>query len=263
MPILLDTARSGASAELRGDNCLTIGLVNNMPDAALDATERQFIDLIRAASASLIVRLKLFSVPTIPRSAQARAAVAQRYRDVSELWDTHLDGLIVTGNEPRAQSLRDEPYWPSLTRVMEWAEHNTSSTIWSCLAAHAAVLHADGIERRPLEDKLFGVFDCETVADHPLLAGVARGLRVPHSRINDLPEPSLRSSGYQVLSRSGGAGVDAFVKAEQDSSLFVFFQGHPEYGDDSLLREYRRDVGRFLRGECANCPALPQGYFGD
>ena len=74
MPILLDTARSGASAELRGDNCLTIGLVNNMPDAALDATERQFIDLIRAASASLIVRLKLFSVPTIPRSTRLAAA---------------------------------------------------------------------------------------------------------------------------------------------------------------------------------------------
>jgi homoserine O-succinyltransferase/O-acetyltransferase len=263
MPILLDTARSGASAELRGDNCLTIGLVNNMPDAALDATERQFIDLIRAASPGLIVRFKLFSVPTIPRSAQARAAVAQRYRDVSELWDTHLDGLIVTGNEPRAASLRDEPYWAGLTRVMDWAEHNTDSTIWSCLAAHAAVLRADGIEREPRKDKLFGVFHCEVVRWHPLTAGMPSRLPVPHSRHNDLPAAALNAAGYRVLSRSAATGADMFVGPDRGASLFLFFQGHPEYDADSLAREYRRDVGRFLRGEHDNFPALPQGYFDD
>ena len=263
MPILLDTARSGASAELRGDNCLTIGLVNNMPDAALDATERQFIELIRAASPGLIVRFKLFSVPTIPRSAQARAAVAQRYRDVSELWDTHLDGLIVTGNEPRAQSLRDEPYWPSLTRVMEWAVHNTESTIWSCLAAHAAVLHADGIEREPRKEKLFGIFHCDVVRWHPLTAGMPSRLPVPHSRHNDLPAAALNAAGYRVLSRSAATGADMFVGPDRGASLFLFFQGHPEYDADSLAREYRRDVGRFLRGERDNFPALPQGYFDD
>jgi homoserine O-succinyltransferase len=261
MPILLDTASSGASAELRGDNCLTIGLVNNMPDAALDATERQFIDLIRAASPGLIIRLKLFSVPTISRSAQARAALVGRYRDVSELWDTHLDGLIVTGNEPRAQSLRDEPYWPSLTRVMDWAEHNTDSTIWSCLAAHAAVLYAHGIEREPRKEKLFGVFQCDVVRWHPLTAGIPSRLPVPHSRHNDLPAATLLANGYRVLSRSAATGVDMFVGPDRGASLFLFFQGHPEYDADSLAREYRRDVGRFLRGERDNFPALPQGYF--
>ena len=261
MPILLDTARSGANAELRGDNCLTIGLVNNMPDAALDATERQFIDLIRAASPGLIVRLKLFSVPTIARSAQARAALVGRYRDVSELWDAHLDGLVVTGNEPRAQSLCDEPYWPSLTRVMEWAEHNTDSTIWSCLAAHAAVLRADGIEREPREEKLFGVFHCDVVRSHALTEGVHSRFPVPHSRHNDLPAAALIANGYRVLTQSAATGADMFVGPDRGASLFVFFQGHPEYDADSLAREYRRDVARFLRGERDNFPALPQGYF--
>jgi homoserine O-succinyltransferase/O-acetyltransferase len=41
----------------------------------------------------------------------------------------------------------------------------------------------------------------------------------------------------------------------------VFFQGHPEYDADSLLREYRRDVGRYLRGERGTYPEPPQGYF--
>jgi homoserine O-succinyltransferase/O-acetyltransferase len=76
-----------------------------------------------------------------------------------------------------------------------------------------------------------------------------------------LPEPALRACGYRVLSRSATARVDAFLKEDDGSSLFVFFQGHPEYEADSLLREYRRDVSRFLRGERATYPEPPQDYF--
>ncbi len=123
------------------------------------------------------------------------------------------------------------------------------------------MLHADGIARKPLDEKLSGVFDCEAVAEDPLFADLGSRLRVPHSRLNDLPEPALRDCGYRVLSRSAKAGVDAFVKDNDDASLFVFFQGHPEYDADSLLREYRRDVGRYLRGERGAYPEVPQGYF--
>jgi len=263
MPLLLDTARSGSPVDLRGKNCLAIGLVNNMPDAACEATERQFLDLLRAATANVVVRLKLFSIPDVPRAGQVREELATRYRDVAELADTPLDALIVTGTEPRAARLEDEPYWPALIKIVDWARENTASTIWSCLAAHVAVLHADGIERRPLEDKLFGVFDCQKAADHPLLTDLAPRLRVPHSRINDLPEGALSARGYRILTRSAAAGVDAFVREEQDSSLFLFFQGHPEYDANSLLREYRRDIGRFLRGERERYPAAPQDYFSD
>jgi homoserine O-succinyltransferase/O-acetyltransferase len=260
MPVLLDTVRSGPTVELRGDNCLTVGLVNNMPDAAVEATERQFLDLIRAATPSVIVRFKLFSIPEVPRAADVRGGLADRYRDISELWDTHLDGLIVTGTEPRAASLKNEPYWPSLTKLIAWAGKNTDSTIWSCLAAHVAVLHADGIERVARADKLFGVFDCQTAGAHRVIAGCGPRLAVPHSRYNDLPEPALAAAGYRVLSRSAATGVDIFIKPDQPS-LFVFFQGHPEYAADTLAREYRRDVGRFLRGEREHYPAAPIGYF--
>jgi homoserine O-succinyltransferase/O-acetyltransferase len=64
-----------------------------------------------------------------------------------------------------------------------------------------------------------------------------------------------------VLSRSAAAGADTFIKEQDGGSLFVFFQGHPEYDTDSLLREYRRDVGRFLRGEAGAYPQAPQNYF--
>ncbi len=42
----------------------------------------------------------------------------------------------------------------------------------------------------------------------------------------------------------------------------MFFQGHPEYEEDTLLKEYIRDVRRFLKGEREAYPNLPANYFG-
>ena len=69
------------------------------------------------------------------------------------------------------------------------------------------------------------------------------------------------AAGYKILTRSAVAGVDAFAK--QDGSFFLYFQGHPEYDADSLFREYRRDVTRFLNGERESYPGLPENYFDD
>jgi homoserine O-succinyltransferase len=179
--------------------------------------------------------------------------------DISELWPSHLDGLIVTGTEPRAPALQDEPYWPTLTKLVDWAEDHAISTVWSCLAAHAAVLHIDGIGRRAFGEKLSGVFDCMKAMDHPIVAGTPSRWRVPHSRYNELPEEALVSSGYCILSRLPGTGVDMFVK--QRRSLFLFVQGHLEYDPGALLREYRRDIRRFLAGERDTYPEMPRGYF--
>jgi homoserine O-succinyltransferase len=259
MPLFLDTGRS--LSELNAANCVTIGLINNMPDAAFEATERQFTELLREAAPSRVVLLKLFVIPQVPRGAGLGQALAGKYRDIAGLWDTPLDGLIVTGTEPRAKNLKDEPYWETLSAAVDWARDNTASAIWSCLGAHAAVLHSDGIERRALLEKQFGVFDCRLAADHPMTQHFPEPLWVPHSRYNTLPEDALLSAGYKILTRSATAGVDAFAK--QDGSFFLYFQGHPEYDADTLFREYRRDVARFLGGERETYPALPQNYFDD
>jgi len=97
------------------------------------------------------------------------------------------------------------------------------------------------------------------IDDHHLTAGAPSRLRMPHSRWNDIPEDALRACGYGVLTRSDAAGADAFVKERK--SLFVFFQGHPEYEAHTLMLEYRRDIKRFLTGERETYPSMPQGYF--
>jgi homoserine O-succinyltransferase/O-acetyltransferase len=238
---------------------LHIGLINNLPDGALEATERQFLSLLEAASEGFSITLSLYALPGVPRGEAAERYVRTCYASAESLWGTTLDGLIVTGREPLTPNLRDEPYWDSFTRVLEWAQTNTYSTVWSCLAAHAAILHMDGIGRIRNSNKHCGIFECEQISHHALTAGTPSLFRLPHSRWNGLSEDALTACGYQVLTQCADAGVDTFVK--QQNSLFVYFQGHPEYESHTLLLEYRRDVGRYLRGETDTYPLLPRNYF--
>jgi homoserine O-succinyltransferase len=242
----------------RRSGAIAIGIVNNMPDTAIESTERQFIGLLAAASGQTPLRVRLFALPGVPRGETARRHIDANYAGIGELWNADLDGLIITGTEPRG-ALTDEPYWPAFMQLVDWAEANTISSIWSCLAAHACVLHLDGIDRSPLPDKCFGIFECQRAADHALNLSTAAQLQVPHSRWNDLPEDALRACGYGVLSRAPEIGADMFFKELR--SLFVFLQGHPEYEPSTLGREYRRDIGRYLRRERNTYPAQPHRYY--
>src|SRR5882757_9882918 len=204
MPLHVEPPRSATPPAHGGydhravPHAIVIGLLNNMPDAALEPTEGQFTALLDVAAGSHPVRLR--HAP---------------------------DALIVTGTEPRAASLSDEPYWAQFVETLNWAEAHTVSSIWSCLAAHAAVEVLDGVRRQRLQHKRFGVFEHSVLAGHPLMRGVSAPLRMPHSRWNELPVAELRSAGYAILSSSPESGADLFVK--QRRCLHLFFQGHPEY----------------------------------
>jgi homoserine O-succinyltransferase/O-acetyltransferase len=241
---------------------VSLALINNMPDPALEDTELQFFELLDIASGDVPVYLKLYSLSGIPRTDRGERHLNSFYWGIDDLWNSRFDGVIMTGTEPRRPDLRDEAYWPVLTQVLDWAERNTSSTVLSCLAAHAGVLHSDGIGRHPLSDKQFGVFEFAKTTEHQLTSGTAGSVRFPHSRWNEVRGDELTASGYSVLTQSSEGGVDLFAKKKK-RSLFVHFQGHPEYGAQTLLKEYRRDIKRFLRGERETYPSMPKGYFDD
>jgi homoserine O-succinyltransferase/O-acetyltransferase len=251
-------SRNGSAAH----HGVHIALVNNMPDAALEDTEAQFFALLDAAAGDIPVHVQLYHLPDVPRGARVQEHLRNFYLPVDTLWPQQLDGAIITGTEPRQRNLRDEPYWQTLAATFDWAEEHTASAVLSCLAAHASVLHSDGIERNPLPDKQFGVFDYQRTAQHELTEGLSKIVRFPHSRWNEVRGNELASRGYDVLDRSENAGVNLFVK-KKGRSLFVHFQGHPEYGSRTLLKEYRRDIRRFLKQERSTYPTLPHGYFDD
>jgi homoserine O-succinyltransferase/O-acetyltransferase len=239
---------------------LRVALVNNMPDAALEDTEAQFFGLLDAASNDFPISVELFSLPKICRGEKAQQHLRAFYKSTETLPDQQFDGVIITGTEPKQADLSKEAYWDVLTGLFQWAEENTFSAVLSCLAAHAGVLFSDGISRRPIGFKRFGVFEHTVLQEHALTHGTPQPVRTPHSRWNELEEEALRFAGYSILTRSPEAGVDLFAK-QKKQSLFVHFQGHPEYGAKTLFKEYRRDVRRFLHKERETYPNLPKNYF--
>jgi homoserine O-succinyltransferase len=243
-----------------GMDCVRIAFLNNMPDSALEDTEIQFFELLNAASGEIPVCLTLHSLSGVPRGERGEQHLNGFYFSTDDLLNSRFDAVIMTGTEPRQHDLRSEPYWSALTSVLDWAESNTVSTILSCLAAHAGVLHSDGIKRHPLSDKQFGVFDFARVTNHQLTADYGEQVRFPHSRWNEVRADELTACDYRVLTQSVEGGVDSFVKKKK-RSLFLHFQGHPEYGAQTLLKEYRRDIKRFLRAERETYPSMPRGYF--
>ena len=227
---------------------------------ALDATERQFIDLMRAAASKTVVRLLLFSIPEIPRADTMRQDMASGTATFPNCGTAHVDGLIVTGTEPRTQNLKDEPYWATLQPGggLGARPYRVDHLVVPRGARRRASRPtASNAARSPTSCSAFST--ASRSRSHPMTSDATSGLRVPHSRYNDLPERALTACGYRILTRSAVAGVDMF--ARQDKSFHLFLQGHPEYEARTLLREYRRDVGRYLRRERENYPALPLELF--
>lgn len=248
----------GDRARPRG--AIHLGLVNNMPDSALERTERQFFRLLSDVAPDLPICWHLFSLAGIRRTEAGHIyLIHQNYRGLSDLFNTHLDGMIVTGTEPLHTDLRQERYWPELAMLFDWIEAEGPSAIFSCLAAHAAVLHFDSIERLPLERKCFGFFDHEAFGGHPLTLSLRTPPRVAHSRWNEVRADALKEAGYQILTSSREAGVDLFLRRARN--LMLFLQGHPEYDAEVLGLEYRRDVRRYLEGAVERYPDLPEYYF--
>jgi homoserine O-succinyltransferase len=139
MPVHLDRDHNHSTSPgwlTQSRQSLHIGLVNNMPETAFKATQRQFVSLLDAASGDIQVRLSLYTLPGLSKS---ESSVHNGYSNVDVLFDTHLDGLIVTGREPTTSDLRDEPYWESFTQVLEWAQqHQLNHLVLSGRACSSA-----------------------------------------------------------------------------------------------------------------------------
>jgi homoserine O-succinyltransferase len=243
---------------------IEIAFVNNMPSSAFDSTEQQFASLLGAAAreVGVTVRLRRYVLAGLERSAEVEQRLASDYNPIEYVSSTPTDGLVVTGTEPLAKDLREEVYWDALAELIGWAEAATASAVVSCLAAHAAALLFDGIERETLATKFSGVFLQQVHAGHVLTAGLGRSVHMPHSRLNDLPSALLQAGGYTSLIESPEMNWTVAVK-DRGYCTFVLVQGHPEYSTTSLLREYRRDMQRFLHRERPVAPAIPVGYLDD
>ena len=144
--------------------------------------------------------------------------------------------------------------------MIDWAYDNVTSTLCSCLATHAVLQFRYGKTRRPLGFKRWGVFSHRVVdRKHALVNDVNTRFDVPHSRFNDIARAQFEAAGLHILAESEQAGVHLAVS--EDRFRIVFFQGHPEYDTVSLLKEYKRELTRFVKGERQDYPPFPENYF--
>ncbi len=249
----LDRARHQDIRELH------IGILNIMPDAALEATERQFMRLVGSCNRIAQFHIHLFSFPEMPRGAVAKARIDRYYECFSDLQHEGLDALILSGANPVQARIEEEPFWQPLLEVVDWAREHTCSVMCSCLATHAVVQHLWGIHRYALADKRWGVYSNRIRHPHPLVANINTRFDAPHSHVYEVNKEQLAEKGLITLASSEEA--DMHLAVSPDGLRFVFFQGHPEYDAVSLLKEYKREVIRYIEGVRNQYPPFPEHYF--
>lgn len=246
-------SEGGARRAAPGRRC---AFVNNMPDGAFIATEDQFAGLLRAGSAGGAVHLDRYVMDGVPRGDRTRPTIEDCYAPLGHLVESPPDVIVVTGSEPLAPSIRDEPYWGQLAELMEWAASNVPTMLLSCLSAHAALELFDGLARTRLPSKCTGVFPQVPLRTHPLTAGLDETVVLPHSRLNTVEVDALIAHGYDIPLRSHDGDWTVATKRHGRCQV-VLVQGHPEYGPASLLLEYQRDLRRYVKAERDELPCLP------
>ena len=252
---LAGTLDAGAATH-DGSARWTCALVNNMPDAAFCATERQFVGLLDAGFGCDTVAVTRHTMAGVPRGEQLQARIAAEYRPLGDITSDPPDLLVVTGSNPIESRIEDEPYWSDLHGLLKWSSENVQAMVLSCLSAHAALAVFDGVERTTLPAKCTGVFAQEADRTHPLVTGLYGSVVLPHSRLNAVPKEAVVRAGYSVALQSEEVGWSVVTKTVGQSEV-VLVQAHPEYDPSSLVREYARDVRRYAGREQDELPRLP------
>lgn len=176
------------------------------------------------------------------------------YQTFRELKERRFDGMIITGAPVEQMEFEEVDYWGELVKIMDWAEKNVTSTIYLCWAAQAALYHYYGLQKRPLEEKRFGLYWHRVLNRKiPLVRGFDDMFLAPHSRHTEVPMEEIRKCpALTVLAESEEAGL---FLAMSDGGRKIFAMGHPEYDRVTLDGEYKRDLSRNLPIE------IPKNYY--
>lgn len=237
-----------------------IGLLNMMPDAALEATERQFFRLVGESNQIAQLYIHPFTLPELPRSEKTKNYIKNHYETFEEIKEQGLDALIITGANVSQPDLEQEPFWRPLQDVIDWGWNNVTSTLCSCLATHA-VMQAKYNQKRSIlkQGKLWGVYKHSVIEEkHPLVRNMNTVFDVPHSRWNEITTEQFKIAGMTTLVESKVAGTHIAVSA--DGFRLICMQGHPEYDTISLKKEYEREIKRYESGERSDIPPRPENY---
>lgn len=215
---------------------LEIVLLNLMPTKIV--TETQLSRLL--GNTPLQVRLELMHTTSHKSKNVSQEHLLTFYKSFEELKDRKFDGMVITGAPVENMAFEDVDYWDELCQIMEWSKTNVHSTFHICWGAQAGLYYHYGIQKKPLDEKMFGVFKhTKDYRRSILLRGFDDEFWVPHSRHTTvLREDIEKVPGLRIVASSEDAGVYAIMNKEGRQ---IFITGHSEYDADTLQREYLRD----------------------
>ncbi len=231
---------------------LKILVLNLMPKKI--ETETQLSRLL--GNTPLQVELELIRTSTHQSKNTAAEHLLSFYKTFNEVKNQNFDGMIITGAPVEHLEFEEVEYWDELCEIMEWSKKHVHSTFHICWGAQAGMYYHFGVQKQPLDKKMFGIFEHKVVYNNPILfRGFDDVFNVPHSRHTTvLREDIEKVPELKILAESDEAGVYA-VMTENGKQIFI--TGHSEYDRDTLKNEYLRDIA-------ANKPIeIPKNYFPD
>ncbi len=245
--IFVMTEKRAVSQDIRP---LELVLVNLMPTKI--ATETQLTRLL--GNTPLQVRLELVHTASHVAKNVAQDHLLNFYKSFDDIKHRKFDGMVITGAPVEHMNFEDVDYWQELCRIMEWSKTNVHSTFHICWGAQAGLYYHYGIQKKQLDEKLFGVFKHQ--ADYKrsiLLRGFDDTFWAPHSRHTTVSREDIEAvPELKILASSPKAGVYALMSK---GGKQVFITGHSEYDPDTLKNEYLRDKKLGLE------IAVPENYF--
>ena len=231
---------------------LEIVVLNLMPTKIV--TETQLTRLL--GNTPLQVNLELMHTSTHRSKNVSEEHLLTFYKSFEELKDRKFDGMVITGAPVEHMKFEDVDYWPELCQIMEWSKTHVHSTFHICWGAQAGLYYHYGIDKQPLDKKLFGVYP--HTADYKraiLLRGFDDTFYVPHSRHTTVRRADIEAvPGLKILASSEEAGVYAVMNK---NGHHIFITGHSEYDPKTLESEYLRDknLGKPI--------SVPENYYPD
>ena len=231
---------------------LKILLLNLMPKKI--ETETQLSRLL--GNSPLQVELELIHTKSHKSKNTSAEHLLAFYKTFDDIKHKTFDGLIITGAPVENMPFEEVNYWDELCEIMEWSKTHVQSTFHICWGAQAGLYYHFGIEKKPLDKKMFGVFKHK--ADYKksiLLRGFDDEFMVPHSRHTTVDVEDIKKvPEIKILASSEEAGVYAMATAEGRQ---IFITGHSEYDANTLANEYFRDLNEGKPIE------VPKNYFPD
>lgn len=237
-------------ADIQDIRPMRVLILNLMPIKI--TTETDFVRLL--SNNPLQVEVEFLRLDSHTSKNTSEEHLEQFYKGFSAVKNNYYDGMIITGAPVELLKFEEVNYWEEATKIFDWARTHVTSTLYICWASQAALYHFYGVQKMPLEEKLFGVFKhTATEKGYPLFRGFDDEFFIPHSRFTTILKSEIEDKKeVTILSESEDAGI---AIASSRGGREFYLTGHSEYAPLTLHTEYQRDMDKGLE------VAIPQNYY--